>query len=285
MRNELLEILRKSADPEAMAWLDETVASQVRELEKRPFYYAFSGVSRRFDKAARVSAPELREVDGWDEFRVARIVLLLVLAEQEREPFLETFHTLLDTADIREQVALFSALRWLPYQRDLIERAVDGLRSNIIDIFDAIALDNPFPREHFTEEAWNQMVLKAIFISRPLYRIEGVAERRNRALAEAVSDLAHERWAAGRAITPEAWRNCIGQVDERIAADITRVASSENPEERQGAALAVSEDDSPLLAPLRENLAGELDAVENGTLTWDSLGREMEEILTRKSLT
>jgi hypothetical protein len=285
MRDTLIDTLAASADPNAVTWLRDTIAELSANFEKRPFYYAFSGVSRRFDKSAKIRSEENPLIDGWDEYRTARVALLLVLAEQDKEVFLETFSAVLNTADIREQVALFSALRWLPHQEELIESAVDGLRSNIIDIFDAISLDNPFPQKHFSDEAWNQMVLKAIFISRPLYRIEGIDERKNQLLAEAISDLAHERWAAGRVITPEAWRSCIGFLDDRIAGDIRRISESENSDDRSAAALVVSEDTSNILEDLRGALQPELDSVDSNALTWHSLGTTMEEKLVRKSLT
>ena len=210
MVDSLLKILKQSASAEACAWLNDTLVAQRENFEQRPFYYAFSGVSRHFDKKAlvEVSEEELHALDlekpgftiaGWDEFRLARVILLLVLGEQESDIFLENLKALLNTADIREQVAIFSAFPLLPEAEELVPLAQDGLRSNITEIYDSIALDNPFPSEHFTDEMWNQMVLKAFFINRPLYRFYGIDYRANLTLAEALSNLAHERWAAGRA--------------------------------------------------------------------------------------
>ncbi|MEX2580017.1 MAG: EboA domain-containing protein [Verrucomicrobiales bacterium] len=287
MREKLIDILASGSPPEAVAWLRGIVASQLGSFEKRPFYYAFSGVSRHFDKRGLVSPSEnelsalLRTVPGftvagWDQFRLARVVLLLTLAEQPKSTFLETLDALLNTADLREQAAIFSAYPILPHQSKLVESAVDGLRTNIVDVFDAIALDNPFPAEHFSDEEWNQMVLKAIFIGRPLYRIQGIDERANRTLARAISDLAHERWAAGRTITPEAWRSAAPFVDERIAGDVEKVAAGELASDREAAALVVSAARSDRLEPLRGPLETELRGVENGDITWHTLGRSLE---------
>jgi hypothetical protein len=284
MREKLIESLAESADPDAVSWLRDTISNLSVTFEKRPFYYSFSGVSRRFDKSAKIEGADDSPFDGWDEYRAARVALLLVLDEQEKTIFLETFFSVLNTADIREQIALFSSLQWMPYQDELIEAAVDGLRTNIVDIFDAIALDNPFPQMHFTEEAWNQMMLKAIFMTRPLHRIHGVAERKNRPLAEAISDLAHERWAAGRVITPEAWRSVIGFLDERHSDDIRKVAGSENPSDRAAASLVVSESGDSLI-DLQESLTEELALIDSGELSWHSLGQTIEEQLVRESLT
>ncbi|MEM1443311.1 MAG: EboA domain-containing protein [Verrucomicrobiota bacterium] len=285
MRERTLTLLSEHADPDAVSWLQQKIASQEANFQKRPFYYAFSGVSRHFDKTGRLPQEADELFGGWDHFRLARVALLLTLAQEEESTFVETFHAILNTADLREQVALFSALPWLPCPEQLREAAVDGLRTNIVDIFDSIALDNSFPAEQFSDEAWNQMVLKAIFITRPLHRIIGISDKRNALLSEAISDLAHERWAAGRAITPEAWRSCEGFIDDRLAGDIEKIAGNEDQQDRAAAALVVSKDESGKLESLREGLSKELEQIQEGSLTWKSLGQSMEEKLTRKSLT
>lgn len=294
MRDRLIEILGKTASSEAVAWLRETISGLETSFKQRPFYYAFSGVSRRFDKKALVDDDDLRRaglenppagfsIEGWDEFRLSRVILLTVLAEQGKEVFLTNLRALIDTADLREQVAIFSAFPILPYPEALVESATDGLRTNIIDIFDAISLNNPFPADNFTDEAWNQMILKAIFITRPLYRIIGHGQRTNLELSEAISDLAHERWAAGRMITAEAWRSCSSHLNERTFSDIVRLAGSPEANDRSAAALVASTVAN--LDKLKNGLSEELARVKSGALTWHSLGQSMEEQLVRESLT
>lgn len=287
MRDLLLDILAQSAAPPAVGWLRDTLSDQEREFRKRPFYYGFSGVSRHFDKRARITVSETQSaalgervpgftVKEWDEFRLARVILLLLLGEQKEELFLETISSLLNTADLREQAAIFSAFSLLPRPGDLVEAAVDGLRSNIVDVFDSIALNNPFPSAHFSDAAWNQMVLKALFISRPLYRIEGLDQRKNAELAAAISYLAHERWAAGRRIPAEAWRNCVGFVSEEISDDLHHLLETGEPTDREAAALVLASDGDPRLSDLRGRLEGEIDAIGSGTLSWDRLGEKLE---------
>ncbi len=286
MLEKLISILEKSAAAEAVSWLRETVASQRAEFQQRPFYYAFSGVSRHFDKKAGIEpttddlAELEKEIAGftvkhWDEFRLARVILLIVLGEQEKSTFQETLDALLNTADLREQTAIFSAYPLLPHQEDLIESAIDGLRTNIVDIYDAIALDNPFPSQHFSDEAWNQMVLKALFIDRPLYRIYGIDYRANLPLAEAMSNLAHERWAAGRWVSPELWRSCANFLTEQIVEDVARVADTEEPGQKEAAALIVANDDEGKLDHIRDKVKTFLDDVADSRLTWNSLGEQL----------
>jgi len=287
MRELLTDLLNASAPPEAAAWLRDRIAEQEAHFSRRPFYYAFSGVSRHFPKRGGVAiAPGQAEalraklpgftVENWDLYRLARVLLLFALAKQEKSVFLETIAALLNTADLREQAAIYSAYSLLPFQEDLVESATDGLRSNIVDVFDSIALNNPFPAAHFTDAAWNQMVLKALFIGRPLYRITGLDSRRNAGLAAAISYLAHERWAAGRSLPAEAWRNCAGFVDDTISADLHQLLETGEATDREAAALVLASDGEPGLADLRGRLEGEIDAIGAGTLSWDRLGEKLE---------
>lgn len=281
----LLEILEKQARPEAVSWLKETLASISASFQKRPFYYAFSGVSRHFDKRAGVAASEAQisrieselpgfSIEDWDEFRLARVILLLTLGEQDESIFLETIEALLNTADLREQSAIFSAYPLLPSADKLKESAVDGLRSNIVDVFDSIALHNPFPAAQFSDEEWNQMILKTFFIHRPLYKVVGIEERANPDLTDAIRDLAHERWAAGRTISPEAWRNCAGFLDE-IREDLQHLVTSSDDRDKQAVALVLSNTESPD-SELATAVERELSLVQSGELSWESLGRELE---------
>ena len=282
LEEKLLEILKRSASAEAMDWLASECKTQRSEFVQRSFYYAFSGVSRRFDKRGGLDvdgdADDLAAevpgftLEGWDEFRLGRVILLLVLAEQSEQVFTETLGKLLGTADLREQAAIYSAFPLFPRGEKLVELATDGLRTNIVDVFDSIALGNPFPAKHFSDDAWNQMVLKALFISRPLYKIEGIDDRCNADLAEACSNLAHERWAAARWVSPELWRLCQGLLSDQIVEDLNRLVESEEPGQREAVALLVVGDEGQ--QEVREKVSALIEDVDAGKLTWDQVGQE-----------
>lgn len=283
MLDQLLAILKRNAPAEGATWLDEFMVQQFMGFNQRQFYFAFSGATRRFPKTElTVSQDELAAlgrrlpgftVEGWTVDQLARVSLLVTLADQERDVFLESLRALQDTADMREAVAIYSAFPLLPYPAELVPLAREGLRSNITSVFEAIALRNPFPAAHFDEEGWNQMVLKALFTSRPLWKIHGFDARANAALAEALRYLAHERWSAGRMVSPELWRGCAGFVTAAWEDEVRRVAGSEGPGQREAAALMVH---AAGLDSLRDLMAPELELVAAGKLTWDSLGQSLE---------
>ena len=98
------------------------------------------------------------------------------------------------------------------------------------------------------------MILKALFINRPLFRIVGIDERANLTLAEQMSNLAHERWAAGRWVSPELWRSCAQFLTETIVADLARVAATDEPGQKEAVALIVACDEERILDGLRDQV-------------------------------
>lgn len=266
-----IETLKPHVSPESLAWLESALDKTRSSFEERPFYYAFSGASRRFDKRTLV--------DGTPADQFARKALLLTLAEQPQETYLATLEKLIGSADIREAIVLFSTFPELPHPDDLLVHAREATRSNVVDIFDAIALDNTYPRDHFPEEAWNQLVLKSLFIGRPLHRMTGLEERANPTLAAQISNLAHERWSAGRQLNPEAWRCCQTFLDNpQVLADLQSLATrSEN--ERRALALVSSHSTSNAekLATIQSTIIEPYSkGIKSGQLTWTSLGRTIQ---------
>lgn len=102
--------------------------------------------------------------------------------------------------DAAEQESWLRAVALLPSPSQFTPQVIDACRTNILPVFRAIALGNPFPARHFPELNFNQMVLKALFNGVPLAGIVGLSERRNAELARMASDYADERRAAARTV-------------------------------------------------------------------------------------
>jgi hypothetical protein len=142
-------------------------------------------------------------------------------------------------------------------------------------VFNAIALDNPYPAEYMEEAAWNQLVLKAIFVGSQLHRIQGLDARANAALASTLSDFAHERWAAKRPVPVELWRPVGPFINEQILPDIEKLFASGDPVQQMAAALACSQSSMSEAKALLNGHPDLAKKIESGELTWESFSRQL----------
>ena len=279
----LEKLLRQQARPEGMHWLDQQ-RNKIRYNASRTLFMAFSLCSRYFESKKVALSPDQRlEADKiragfmpqfWSELQAARALLLLEMANQTEAQLIQALTQLAETADVAEQTALYAALPLLPYPVALQKRAAEGIRTNITLVFDAIALHNPYPADYLEESAWNQMVLKAVFMGRPLYQIQGADRRANPALARMLTDFAHERWAAHRSVTPELWRFVGPYLEKESFKDIERVSREGTPLEKRAALLACAASSYPEAKQLLSQDPDTERKIRSGELSWDSLGEQ-----------
>jgi hypothetical protein len=175
------------------------------------------------------------------------------------------------TGDVSELAAFYRGLPLYPDPPRYLARATEGLRTNMKNVFEAIAHRNPYPSEQFPEAAWNQMVLKALFVGSALWPIVGLDARANPALARMLGDYAHERWAAGRPVSPELWR-CVGPHAVGAALqDLEKVLKQGTEPERKAAALALRASPDASAATLLQRDPGLARLVGEGKLSWEGV--------------
>jgi hypothetical protein len=258
-----------------MQWLAKQQEKLETHYTDRAFYLAF-GMAPRFagkqpltlSEQQQEGAQQLKtgfQPNGWPLSQLVRTYLLLLFPADNAATYGATLTQLLETAEVDEQVAVYAALPVLAHPDALVALAVNGLRTNITRVFDAIALDNPYPADYLDEAAWNQMILKAVFMGRPLYRIFKADARINPALTRMLVDFAHERWAADRPVTPELWRFVAPYADASHHTDLERVIASENPLESAAGKLACAQSDTSELRAL---------VTTNQLPTWEQIGKE-----------
>jgi hypothetical protein len=268
---------------DAWNWVSDAAAALSVGAADRDLYLAVSLVPRKIGKAdLELSDADFNAADqarpgwqpiGWSVDQAARLVIMLS-ATPDGEEFSRRLDQLCMTADVRELIAFCRGLPLYPDQPRYLARAGEGLRTNIKAVFEGVAHHNPYPVEQLDENAWNQMVLKAIFVGAPLAPIQGLDGRRNIDLARKLVDYAHERQAASRAITPELWRMVGPFADAKIIEDLRRPLSSDLLVERQAAALALSEcplDEAHVLLSENSDLKS---AIEAGAVSWDTVCRD-----------
>jgi hypothetical protein len=207
--------LPRQLKAEATAWLRGTCASVAAGGGTRALFIAFSTAGRRAGREdLRLSATDLAAASavrsGWDPSRwsidqAVRTRLVLALPSDDAGAWLTTLDQLFAAAGLEELVALYQALPLLPHQELLAPRIAEGVRSNMKPVFNAVALDNPITSERLDQDAWNQTVLKALFVASPVARMVGAERRANSVLAQMLIDYARERIAAKRPVPVDLW--------------------------------------------------------------------------------
>ena len=285
-KNFLFELLKQQAETKSMEWLVQQKEKTEKEGSYLKFYMAFGQASRFFKKTVLQVTDEQKELANsiregfsphtWDQLQTARGYLLLHFEEKEASSWVNALNKLFETADMHEQQSLYAALPIMPFQPEMIERAIEGLRTNISSVFDAVALNNPYPSEYFDERAWNQMVLKAIFMQRPLYQIQNADSRANPVLAKILVDFAHERWAAGRTVMPELWRFVGPYINEENFSDIQKVIQTNDANQKRAALLACSSSDFEPAKKLSDQNPEIKNAILKGEINWEYIGKEFQ---------
>lgn len=206
------ELLQNGAD---CTWLDTEIVALTQAALLRPSEFSlrigvgFAKAGRKFSSRplavsadAHATLVELGLVQpAWTHKQAARACLLLACAAQA-DPLLVQRQTneLFYKGDTDERIVVLRCLTLLPPvgQYDLL--ATDAVRSHVTEVFEAIACENPYPLHHFTESAFNQLVMKAYFTGIAVHRIVGLATRRNPELKRMALDFAAERRAASRPV-------------------------------------------------------------------------------------
>jgi hypothetical protein len=183
----------------------------------------------------------------WSIDQLVRIALMVASYAGDESAFAAQFDTFCSTAEINELIALCRGLPVYPAAERLEPRAREAVRSGMKPVFEAVAHRNPYPVEFFSEEAWNQMVVKAFFIGSHLWPIQDLDRRGNPRLARMLVDLAQERWAAGRPVSGEVWRCVAPHADDEGIAALVRTFETGGERERLSVALALQQPSSQRL--------------------------------------
>ncbi len=280
----LLKWLNRQASDDAIAWIEDRI-QKIPGGEQRALFLAFGMAPRKVGKAdLQLTEDDLKQAEtarpgwqpnGWTLDQTARTLLLLSYPSTDQERYIETLDQLFAAGEVGELVALYQAIPVLPHPNVHVLRAAEGMRTNIPAVFRSIAHQNPYPAEHLEEGRWNQMVLKALFIELQLDPIVGLDQRANTTLMRMLIDYAHERWAAGREVSPELWR-CVGPfANDTAIKDLTRVLEKGQPLEQQAAALALSQSSKPAATEaLRKHPELERQ-LRNGKITWSDIASQL----------
>ena len=203
-----LETVLTSRLPEdAASWFRQAVHKVRAKGEATDaFLIMWSGAGRRLGQT-RIATPTEEELElpffpeGFGADELGRLLLLQgALAARLPEAHAALVNELYTTGDLRERQAVLRALPHLPAPERFVSSAVEAVRNPATTIIEAIACENAFPARHFSDEAFNQMVLKCLFCEVSLRRVQDLARRVTPELRRMVEAYVNERRAAGRPV-------------------------------------------------------------------------------------
>ena len=207
--------LKPRASTAGLAWLNYNIQEITQGAADKTFFTSFSAVPRYLGKEKlNLSIIDLEAankiISGWKPVnwtvdQVGRTLLLLSYPSQDSDKYVATIDKILAAADVGETIAFYQSLSLLPHPEKFQLRAAEGIRTNMTSVFNAVALNNPYPAEYLNDLAWNQMILKALFVGTPLHPIYGLERRNNQQLCQMLLDYADERLTARRTVNPELW--------------------------------------------------------------------------------
>jgi hypothetical protein len=208
--------LSRQVESDGLIWLEKKRQQITEGTSNLVFFSTFSAVPRYLGKQdLQLTQDDWKAVEmirpGWSPGHwsidcVGRTLLILALPQDNLDEYVQKIEQIFNTADVGELVTLYQALPLLPFPERFRLRAAEGIRSNMTAVFNAVALQNPYPAEYFDNIAWNQMVLKALFVGSPLNLIYGLKQRNNSDLSQMLIDYADERKAANRDVSHELWK-------------------------------------------------------------------------------
>jgi hypothetical protein len=243
------EWISQKTEDRGIAWFRGALHDVTHAASERTLGIAIGLAPRRLGKAdLALPAAELARAEAlrpgldlgdWSVDQLARVALMAATHSGDDAAFASRFDGFCATAEINELIALCRGLPLYPGPALIEPRAREAVRSGMKPVFEAVAHRNPYPRETFAEEAWNQMVVKAFFMGSTLWPIQGLDARANPRLARMLVGLAQERWAAQRPVSGEVWRCVAPHADGEGIAALTHGWTTGNDKERLAIALAL----------------------------------------------
>jgi hypothetical protein len=209
----LLAPLEAHAPAEALAWLRGGMPQPGKPLPRGELFGFYAGAGRRLRGPAPALAPAERDAliaagvahpEAFTLADLARAALLVAACAATPEAEHVTIATeAFRKGDNGERIALLRSLPLLPGPERFVPLAVEACRTHVVDVFAAIACDNPFPARYFPELNFNQLAIKTLFLDLPLPRVHDWRARVNAELVRMARDTAAERRAAGRVVSAD----------------------------------------------------------------------------------
>lgn len=193
----LLAVLLQQLQAEPQEWFQRAqtqLENSSNNEERFERFLRFSAMSKR-----KVGAEPLKALPNWHCDQVARLSLLNQLLQFETpDKQVARVKEAFKFGDESEQIAIIKGLTLLPCASLLVDLAIATGRTNSLNLFAAIALNNDFAAQYYQPHAYHQLVLKALFMDMDISQMVGLKAHWCPELSGLAIDLVNERMAAGR---------------------------------------------------------------------------------------
>ncbi|HHO59129.1 MAG TPA: hypothetical protein ENJ64_02720 [Thiotrichales bacterium] len=200
------------------------------------------------------------DIRHWHVADAGRLILLMsaiLNAPQQTENLITAYYRMGDEA---EHIALIHGLIFFAPADYLTTIALDAGRTNSLELLAALTLDNPYPASFYNEAAFNQMVLKGLFLGLAIERVVGIEQRANAELTRMCENYVVERENAGRSVPADIWLAIGPFATDTGREQMLRYLKHEDIGHRYYSALALSQrlsQDPSLNAILEQHLQNE----------------------------
>lgn len=210
------------------------------------------------DSEARIETPAgTVPLTNWSVIDAARAIYLLTMATNETR--LDLVSDFYRQGDEGEKISIIKLLPLIPDACSHIDIALDAGRTNSQALFASLIRDNPYPARCYDEHAFNQLVLKALFMQLDIDGIIGLVERANPELSRMCLDYINERQAAGRSLPDDIWLALTPHANEEASALLLDALASAHGPARYFATLAALQAGGRYDSALQDRLAVESD--------------------------
>ena len=223
IQKQFINLVQSKLSESENRWLGQKTAvlSDLASIKKFPIFFSLAArfISNEIPAWDKVELQQMENMypgfdnSSWTKQDLVRVVLMIQLDINHNKQILESFF---ESAEMLELVSFFKGLYLLENASEFTKSVEEGIRTNMVNVFDSFTAGNPYAITYLEEWAWNQLILKAFFMDRPLYTIHNLDQRKNANLAYILQDFVRERWAAGRTVSPEIWRMIEGNLRDDI---------------------------------------------------------------------
>jgi hypothetical protein len=202
VRSQLVDLstaLSEQLSGAAQDWLTTALEQLTRSAggDCTEIHLRCSAMARR--KLGTAPLEQLTDPCCWQADEAGRLLLLAKrLAQSTPQEAAALIKEAFKYGDEYEQIAIIKGLEWIDDRGDMTDLAIATGRTNSINVFAAIALNNPYPARFYDDRAFHQLVLKTLFMDLHLACLLGLQQRLSARLSTLCIDLVNERLAAER---------------------------------------------------------------------------------------